>query len=134
MSKPGDIHASAELLEAMRGNPPFFCAVDFNAGAFEITARGRRHAHGTKACNPDSTLNGALVWAACCGPNHSYHPNRQRIDRVPLDTAEDDYRVTCEACLLLMRAVVVELDPVRWDYIEEHGLTFDQKSNPREKP
>lgn len=122
------IHASIELVEAMRGNaPPFVDEATQIGMRFGEDPRGLRQAHGVRACDPVRTMHGDLVWAACCADNHNTHPIQQRVFKKPLDTAEDDFAVECPDCLSLMREIVVEQDPVRWDYLEEHGINFDKR-------
>ena len=86
------IHASVELVEAMTGvHPGLGCSI----GARGSEAYGERGASGT-----DTT------YAFLYDTVGSIH------------TREDRDRVTCPACLLLMRSA----DPVRWDACEERGL------------
>lgn len=91
------IHASVELIEAMRGAAP------------------EPEAYQSSACG---SAGGLFVWGwdAANNPDGSSYGGLMR-ERAAESC--DLTKVDCPACLKLMRDAI---PPVRWDWLEERGL------------
>lgn len=108
------IHASVELVEAMRGECPVF--------PFESPNISGPHAR--KACAPGAIANERIIWAYA-GRSGWMRPNARGI-------SEDNWNpVTCHACLTLMaeargpeRTAALA---IRADELEEELAAYEQR-------
>lgn len=95
------VHASNELVGALRGECP--------------------------PCNLDSMSFGDLSPACEAAPESEFQSADVAMASVGLPaqrtTEEHDHPVDCPDCRQLMREAIIDSDPVRWDYLEECGLT-----------
>ncbi len=95
------IHASRELVAAMRGMEPWS-----NPTAVMADREGAELKSACGSAALDHSNPWSVTWAS-----GGYAES--------CDARDDQEAVTCPACLLLMHEAT---DPVRWDNLEERGL------------
>ena len=104
------VHASVELVEAMRGN---FLCVD------EEETVGP---HALAQCGNPDVKWGCAVWGWCGDRGDGRARFVVRTNATPkknIAEACDVSRIDCPPCLRLMREAT---DPVRYDFLRERGL------------
>lgn len=103
------IHASVELVEAMRG---VVGVVHDDSDTFHWKAQCGAHVDpGAREC--------IWGWDANCWDGRRGYGSASTLTREQLMACCDMARVDCPACLLLVRAATC---PARWDHLETLGL------------